>query len=902
MRMHQAKSLSIAILIMLVIIGCTSGHRYVKVAGHQEAADNTIKSTQYRLPQAVESQNGEDPALPQEVTVAAATFGKDYQSVQDMFRDRADYTTPVDDADLNETQTSKSTEISPDETDRVTPSDAKEKTEADDEPSKEPAESKQPPKAMQPTVKSRKREPNVPKGSKGIKFSNIPVKDVIEKFNEILGEDYQLSDEVDAQRLIEWEYKSNRELVLEDYKKLFERFLEDNNYQVRSEEGIGKIYYAFALNFENADLSLVIQTLSELIGLDYILHPGVGAGKRINMQTWNKKILTKKELTDLLYTLLELNNATMIKSGEYWKIIPMSEVKSRPLDVRIPQQILDEYELQQKLRDSEQLPDSDQMVMQVIPLQYISTAQATQFIRPLLSNNSSVISSNDTNLLIIIEVASNLNKILKVLELLDVDLGVTDFVLIPIQYADASDIANVLNQIFRARTTTVTIPSRTTSRTSRYRSRRAPATTTTTSGSEVIIIPDKRSNSLIIFASKRDIEFAKQIISMLDVDIYATRKTYIYYCENAKAEDLAKILSQVYGKGGRGEGQKSPVFRGRQPQPGAKQGEAAGEEVEGEITIVPDERTNSLIIVASPTDYDILLGTLKKLDIQSKQVLLDILYAEIKLDKSNQFGVRWELLSQGKLTVGNTTYYFDDVMNQDFSAVPKYGEVGSGFTLNLFEASRFRAILNTISADNKLKVLSNPYLLASNNTESKIEIGDQVPIIVGETTTGSITVQPGTNQPSQTFTQNVQYRDTGIILTITPHINENRFVTLEIQQEISEVTQEQFGGTRNPAIQKRNINTTVVVKDAMSLILGGLIRTKKSTSKSGLPLLSDIPLLGPLFSSLTRRNETVELLMVITPRVIGDPQEAIMATDMIWDNAISIKRYYKDNRDRFLQH
>ncbi|MBI2565459.1 MAG: hypothetical protein HYV63_00320 [Candidatus Schekmanbacteria bacterium] len=258
-----------------------------------------------------------------------------------------------------------------------------------------------------------------------------------------------------------------------------------------------------------------------------------------------------------------------------------------------------------------------------------------------------------------------------------------------------------------------------------------------------------------------------------------------------------------------------------------------------------------------------MLETIKKLDIFPRQVLVEVLIAEVALDDSWQFGVTWQLKSQGNLTVDGEDYYFDSDARLNGSASP----TAAGFTCGIFEATRFQGLLNAFANDAKLIVLSSPQITASNNTEASIEVADEVPIPVSVCSSGT-----GGGTPSTTpINTSIQYRDTGVILKVKPRITESQFVTLEVAQEVSEqVAKSNIGGTEAPTIQKRKVQTSVAMRADETLIFDGLIRTAAHSGSGGIPWLQRIPILGRLLSSKSVSNRRTGLIIMITPHIVDE--------------------------------
>ncbi len=254
--------------------------------------------------------------------------------------------------------------------------------------------------------------------------------------------------------------------------------------------------------------------------------------------------------------------------------------------------------------------------------------------------------------------------------------------------------------------------------------------------------------------------------------------------------------------------------------------------------------------------------------------------AEIRLDDEDDFGIEWSLLSQGTAKTGGETFNVNataqNVYNKELTVGPSLG-----FSYLVTEAGRLSAVLNAYAKASKLNIISRPRILASDNKEAKIDVGQEVPIITTQTRTG---------EDDDKVDQTIEYRSTGIILTVTPHINEGGDVSLDVQQEVSEAQTNLLGGTDSPIILKRSTKTSMVVKDNETLVIGGLIQQTKGRTREGIPLLSRIPLIGYLFGTTKDTVSKDELLVLLTPRVITRAEDGNRVTERAIDEMTILKK------------
>ncbi len=626
------------------------------------------------------------------------------------------------------------------------------------------------------------------------------------------------------------------------------------------------------MNFEDASLREILIYLAELAGWDYLISPEVGSGS-VTLRT--TKPFRKVDVEKVLYTILDMNNLAVIEGPmtsegrpAFKKIIPKPDAKHSPILTRFG-------------NDLSMIPQEDILVTQIITTEFVAPDEILNTIRPLISPDATIITHPGANMMIITEISSNIRRLLDIIGLLDQDTALMELEIFQVKFADVQDIVSVIDRVLSSR---VSIGGSTTSGGTNPRTRRAPKTkATTSSGSSMnaIMIPDARSNSLIVFALRKDLEFIREIIAILDVDIYVTKKAYIYYVENAIASDMASLLEAVFtGKDSGTQTQRRPTSRTSSKPTGSSAANVLGSaDVQGEVSIVADDRTNSLIIVTAPVNYPYIVDIIKKLDIMPKQVLIEVLIADVTLDESSELGVSWELRGQGSVDVGGDTYNFDSTMEQTVGGPP------SGFLFNLFEASRFEALISAKANENKLEVLSSPHIMVANNMEATIDVGSDVPVVTRE----SDNINSDSN-----VTRTIEYRNTGILLTVTPHINSANFVNLEISQEVSNISETAIEGISSPVIEKRKATTTVMVANNQTLVIGGMIARSKNPAREGVPWLYRVPLLKYLFGKHKYTERASELLIFITPHVVNSPEEAFDISERMKQKIDIDSSFYQD--------
>lgn len=666
------------------------------------------------------------------------------------------------------------------------------------------------------------------------------------------------------------------------------------------------------LNFDNADIETVVQAASEIVGFNYVLGPGV-SGKKVTVQTSGR--IPQEDVFGVLLAILEVNGVTAVKAGNLYKIVPIEGARERAVPTIVGPR-----------------PDpartTDEIITQIVPLRYSSVTDLTTLLRPLISPRGSLIAHRETNVFILTDTASNVARLLDIVRLVDVQTALEELQIVPIKFADATQLATILNQLFasgRVRSQAAGVPPVVTAPPVPGAPPALGAPPQPGGGLErqPLIIAEQRSNSLIIHAKKHEIETIKGLIGQLDVNIYGGRRVFVYYAENAKAKDLAATLNQIYGReagpaatpaGAPAPGQRPPGYTppptptapGAPPAGGAPGIGEAGV-TEGQVRFIADEVTNSIIVTTYPRLWQEIEGTIKQLDRMPRQVLIEVLVAEIKLTNDTRLGIDWALRA-GKIglasATGNTgaAGTFPTTPNPAASppagtfsspafSIPTpgsgtfFGPIGAGLTAFTFETDRFFAIVNALASDNRVNIVSSPHVLTSENKKAVINVSTSVPIVTGQQTglLSTPATSSGTTSAIQTtgsVNQTVEYRDAGVILTVTPRIGERGTVALDVKQEVNSVGPN-VPPTNSPSFLKREAETSVVLLNNQTLVLGGLIQSQVTINNVGIPFLKDIPILGLLFGFKERTIEKTELLLLITPRVIGTALDSANLTEQM---------------------
>ena len=291
--------------------------------------------------------------------------------------------------------------------------------------------------------------------------------------------------------------------------------------------------------------------------------------------------------------------------------------------------------------------------------------------------------------------------------------------------------------------------------------------------------------------------------------------------------------------------------------------------------LVVDASRNGLIFRGSADEWARLLPLIKEMDKPARQVMVEVTIAEVTLDKNDQFGVNWQA---GKWTVGTLG---SSTPTTGTTGTPGTGTSsgGGGLTYLLDVAGQNRAQLQALAASSRVSILSTPRILVTSGSDASIDVGTQVPIITSQTTASQTTL--GTSN----LLQSVEYRNTGVLLTVKPTVLSNNRVDLDISQEDSQAQPITSGsGVNSPSIFQRKIKTTLTLRDGGSVVLGGLVSNQVTTGNSGVPFLKDIPVLGNLFKSSSRDHQRTELVVIIVPYIIENSDQAEQITQDITKN------------------
>jgi general secretion pathway protein D len=614
------------------------------------------------------------------------------------------------------------------------------------------------------------------------------------------------------------------------------------------------------LNFDDADLRDVINTISSITGESFILSPGLEA--RITIHSAKK--IPVSEVLSVFESILEANGMSLVKSGDFYKIVLSTTTKQKPLEV-------------QKGRETESIPYGDRPVTQIIPVEYVPVTEVSSVLKPMLSQFGSIIPNPRNNLLIINDIASNIKRLLNVLKEIDVDaFQNTRMAFFQLKYSDVKTLSTELAEILNA---------------------------LNLSKEGVALVPIERINSLVVFASSPSLlKKVEGWIKKLDEEVMTGQNIFVYHVQNVKAESIATILKELYER----EDKKprplpSPTKR-KSPHRVSSSLTSLKTATFSKVEIVTFEPTNSLVILASPGIYREIKEIIKKLDVYPKEVLIEVVIAEVTLTETDQFGIQWSVLHN--LSIEGTdikgliqsrsrdapSYTLPPTLGTDSASA---SVTASGLSYLLFKPDRLVALLHALASRGKLNILSSPRLLVRDQEEASIEVGSDIPTATSTTT----------DVTTSTLTQNIEYKTVGIKLKIKPSINDEKTVVLDIEQEVSDTLANVTVGPEGfsyPAFSTRITKTTIVVPDRQGIIIGGIMKERKERTYQGIPILSAIPILGNLFRYTVETRAKTELIVLLTPHVVVNKNEAEVLTTNFIRKLREVKKYlegYKNQID-----
>jgi general secretion pathway protein D len=571
-----------------------------------------------------------------------------------------------------------------------------------------------------------------------------------------------------------------------------------------------------AIDFNDVDIRLFIKFISEIAGKNFVVDQRV-KGK---ITVISPSRISISEAYRVFVSVLEVHGFTIVESGEITKIVPLPDARTRNIETRFKD-------------DKEGV--GDKVITRIIPLAYAEVGDLKTLLTPLVSKSSIIMAYTPTNTLIITDVQSNIKRLLSIIRTVDVTGIGQEISLIPLENADAKEIEAILKTTFA----------------SQGKPKKGG------NENQIRIITDERTNTIIVVGSENDTKRIRALAMMLDQKIPRSKeKVNVRYLEFAKAENIAKILIDLQNSNeAKPEKGKLPVLVGT------------------DIKITSDSETNSIIVYGQKDDYLAISEIVDKLDIPRPMVYIESLIMEVDAGKQLEIGTDWQAVGKtsinGKETAIGGSFQGGDQSSGNLGDFANDGLLPLGASVGIFTEEidiagvtfrNLQAVINFFREDKETSIISTPQLLTTDNEEATIVVGKNVPY---QTTTST-----SNNDTFNSF----EYRDVGTTLKITPQISHGNMIRLNINHEISKVESGEL--LARPTTLKRTIDTTVLVRDKSTIVLGGLIDNQVSVSEWKVPFLGDIPLLGWLFKSEGKSTEKTNLYIFLTPKVVKSTKEA----------------------------
>jgi len=624
--------------------------------------------------------------------------------------------------------------------------------------------------------------------------------------------------------------------------------------------GLSRILMAFALsltvtaswaqsrvtlNFVNAEIDTVVRAMGQITGKNFLVDPRVKG--TINISSVSP--VSAELAYQILISSLRMQGFTAVEGKGVVKILPEADAK---------QHFSQTYGKVVK-------SGGDQVVTQVYPLQHASAAQLVTVLRPLIAPNNAVSAYPGSNTLVITDYADNLKRITQIIESIDKPND-AEFNIIKVKHLSAIELAQQLTRLFAD----------------------APATPAQAGGATMMISADGRSNSLLVRTdSQGKLATLRAMVAQLDTPSAGMNNLQVVHLRNADATKLAETLRALAAGESRAAALTGATGAAAAPAPApVSSGGGSG------VTILADAASNSLVINAPDHLYNSLRVVIDKLDAQRAQVFVEALIVEVTSAKAAELGIQWQgpiLQRTGDFallggtnfgTGGNNLLGLSASIAAGTAALPGTGlnlALGQMITLNGEKVTSLTALARLLESDSDANILSTPNLLTLDNEEAKIVIGQNVPFITGSyAQTGSAGSSASVN-PFQT----IERKDVGLTLKVKPQVSEGGNIKLQIVQEVSNV--QDASNSAGIITNKRSIETTVLVGDGEAIVLGGLIQDDVQNGIDKVPGLGDLPLIGALFRSESRKRTKTNLMVFLRPVVVRTPEALAGLTETRYD-------------------
>jgi general secretion pathway protein D len=643
------------------------------------------------------------------------------------------------------------------------------------------------------------------------------------------------------------------------------------------------------MHFQDVDIPVLAKFISEITKRNFIVDEKVRGKVTIISPTK----VTPDEAYAIFQSVLQVKGFTTVPSGRIIKILPTKDAKQNGAPV---------------VYNGTLAEAGDEVVTRLIPLRHVNAADLMPVLQPLVSSDGVLQPYPQTNSLVLTDTALNVQRLLGMMEELDIEGYERRTEVVALKYAIAADLAKKVENIMQEQGETEN-PSQSRIKvvTAATTSPSNAPTSTASSLRGMRVLADERTNSLIVMCGVREMKAVRRLVSQLDVPLPpGSSKIHVYSLKYANAEELLPVLADLIGertggsesnslnvprrdrritrerrfgdrqqsRSGSGFGDRPPAAPPSPPSPhGGGSTSGSAPEFGSEVTITADPATNSLLISASPQDFETLARVIEQLDVRRKQVYVEAMILEVSMERARELGIELqggfsingEGVGLGRTNLGS----LNTALTNPGSLAGLLLAAASNKTIELPDGTRIPAqvaLLRAAQNSTDINVLSSPTLLTADNQEAEILIGQNVPFVSSRATDSS---------DLDNLFATVEREDVGITLRLTPQISEGDTVRLDVYEEVSAIVPTTVGDPNlvGPTTSVRSASTTVVAKSGQTVAIGGLISDNTTSQSSGVPFLQDVPVLGNLFKSNGKRGNKINLLIFLTPHIVREDTE-----------------------------
>ena len=582
----------------------------------------------------------------------------------------------------------------------------------------------------------------------------------------------------------------------------------------------------YSLDFVNIAIEdFVSIVFTEMLKTNFVLDSAIKG--TVNVQTRGQ--IDSSQLLSIVESVLASKNAVLIARRKHYELVPLNKAKN--------------YSFKPELYSARNTKPGYRMV--VVPVNYVNPEDLKSVLESVAPAAGHLKIDKERRAVVVIGSEQEISNVVDTVHLFDVSwLKTKSIAVLPIENTQVSLVRDEISKILTSQNKTHNV---------------------------VLDTLDRFNALLVVAAHKGEVDSVRSWVKILDVKIPTVdTQLFVYRVQNRKASELSDILNGIYNEEGASitksvSGDNDATASVKEVVVTNKKSvkRNGSSDLKGSsMKFVADETNNSIIILAKESEYNIIRPVIEDLDVLPLQVLIEVSIVEVSLTDDLSYGVEWYLKHNGVADKFNTESLLD--LNSGSGIGPQVP--GFSFVLN-GTGSLVQGVFNTLASESRLNVVSSPSLMALDNHSASIRVGDQQPVASSATSSAN----------NDVLTQSIEYKSTGVLLTVTPRVNSGGLVTMELTQEVTDVGNID-DATGQRSFLQRNINSTVAVQDGSTIILGGLITENKGEAESGIPFLYKLPFIGGLFGKSASSSTKRELIVLITPKVIANNENALEIT------------------------